>query len=108
DGMTPQIGDQDSGRFLKLAPRFSRLTVREAKNIFRNLDGYTEMPDGAAYWDEELRDHGHLTAAVAGLLGSGRIDEFPDRWQLEHELIAGVLRGVRVPSSERIPAVESI
>lgn len=108
DGMAPQIGDQDSGRFLKLAVRCSRMTVREARQVYQNLDGYVELPDGAAYWDEELRDHGHLVAAAAGLLGGGRVGSPPAHWRLEEELVAGLLHGARVPPSVPAPAVPAL
>jgi 2-polyprenyl-3-methyl-5-hydroxy-6-metoxy-1,4-benzoquinol methylase len=60
DGLSPQIGDQDSGRFLKLPVRCHALTVREAKARYANLEGYAELPEDAWYWDEELRDHSPL------------------------------------------------
>ena len=91
DGAAPQIGDQDSGRFLKLAPHFIRMTVREAKARYADLDGYRELADDATYWDEDIRDHRHLVAAVAGLLGSEPA-EAAAGGQLEQELVSS-LRG---------------
>jgi hypothetical protein len=91
DGLAPQIGDQDSGRFLKLAIRCRPTTVKEVRAGYANLEGYGELPDDAVYWDEELRDHRHLVAAAAGLLGSAA----PEDWQLETELVAGLAKSAR-------------
>jgi SAM-dependent methyltransferase len=70
DGQAPQIGDQDSGCFLKVAARWHALTVAQAKARYANLDGYNELPHDAVYWDEELRDHSHVVASAAALCGS--------------------------------------
>ncbi len=64
DGLAPQIGDQDSGRFLKLSMRCHALTVAQAKARYANLEGYSGLGDDETYWDEELRDHS-LLAAIA-------------------------------------------
>jgi hypothetical protein len=62
-----QIGDNDSGRFLKLQPLMHKRSVAEAKDLYENLEGYAELPDDADYWDEDVLDHRHLIAAINGL-----------------------------------------
>jgi hypothetical protein len=69
DGGITQIGDSDSGRFLKLTPAYRRMTVAEAVERYADLDGYDDLPGDADYWDEDLLDHRHLVAAAAGLVG---------------------------------------
>lgn len=66
-GLIPQIGDNDSGRFLKLHPLYRQMTVAEAKARYANLRDYTDLPDDEIYWDEIGLDHRHLVAAVNAL-----------------------------------------
>jgi hypothetical protein len=69
NGRVSQIGDNDSGRFLKLQTRYRRLSVAEARARYLSLEGYAELPDDAAYWDEDDLDHRSLVAAIDGVLG---------------------------------------
>jgi hypothetical protein len=81
----PQIGDNDSGRFLKLQPAYRQMTVAEAKEVYANLDGYADLPDEAIYWDEDHLDHHHLVAAIQGLFGREGLRCLhwrPDGWRL--------------------------
>jgi hypothetical protein len=85
DGLAPQIGDQDSGRFLKLAVR--RVT----------------LPSGDG--GEELRDHRHVVAAAGAYLGDASLlDGLPPEWQLEAGFVAGFTKGrsPRVSASAEI------
>lgn len=66
DGLAAQIGDNDSGRFLKLFPCYKKMSVAEAKAAYLNLSSYHEMGDEATYWLEEFLDHRHLVAAARG------------------------------------------
>lgn len=67
NGHIPQIGDNDSGRFFKLGPKYERMTAREAKDTYANLDGYDELPDDADYFMENHLDCSHLLAGAYGL-----------------------------------------
>jgi hypothetical protein len=91
DGLAPQIGDQDGGRFLKLGIRWT-------------VDASLE---------EELRDHRGLVAAIAGLAGEAPDPSWPDEWKLEHRLAqslsggrAGAVRS-RAPVREWGTAIDS-
>lgn len=68
-GHVPQIGDNDSGRFVKLFPCFQALTTAEAQTKYLTLDRYVKLPDQDLYLDEDVLDHRHLLAAVNGLFG---------------------------------------
>jgi len=59
-GEAPQIGDNDSGRFLKLWPEYAKITVADATKKYKNLNGYKDLPPEADYWDESILDHRHL------------------------------------------------
>jgi hypothetical protein len=74
DGHIPQIGDNDSGRFLKLSPIYQCMKVREAKKYYLNLTGYDELDDDAQYFQEDHLDCRHLVASVCGLI------DRPDLW----------------------------
>jgi hypothetical protein len=89
DGLAPQIGDQDSGRFLKLSLRCTRRSAGEARALYATLEGYSELPDSAAYWDEEVRDHGHVVAAAAGVIASGH-STVAASWPLERASVAAL------------------
>jgi len=66
-GRVPQIGDNDSGRFLKLQPVFIKTTTADARRRYTNLTAYVGLPDDEIYWDEDDLDHRHLVAALNGL-----------------------------------------
>lgn len=65
-----QIGDNDSGRFLKLIPPLQKSTVVAARDRYANLEGYAGLPDDAPYWEEDHLDHRQLVAAASGLFRS--------------------------------------
>jgi len=83
----PQIGDNDSGRFLKLQPVYHQLSVAEAKTRYANLAGYTELPDDAVYWDEDILDHRHLVAAINGFFVRPDFAAFTGEGWLETKLV---------------------
>jgi hypothetical protein len=66
----PQVGDNDSGRFLALSPLPSAMTVAEAKMRWANLEGYTDLEDDEVYWAEDSLDHTHLLVSGEALLRS--------------------------------------
>ncbi len=68
DGTVPQIGDNDSGRFIKLLPAMDRRQAGEAKSRYTNLRDYAGLQEGDDYWYERPLDHRHLLDAAAGLL----------------------------------------
>ncbi len=107
----PQIGDNDSGRFLKLQPLYHQMTVAEAKARYGNLEGYTDLPDDAIYWDEDILDHRHLVAAINGLFGRDDFAAFTGDGWLETHLIRGLAGGIRLPSylkPSQCPTAESV
>jgi len=68
-GHIPQIGDNDSGHFFKLGPKYVPMTVKQARGKYANLDGYSELPDDADYYMEDHLDCSHIVAAAYGLFG---------------------------------------
>lgn len=68
------IGDNDSGRFVKPAPAYVAMTVREAVDRYANLEGYHRLPATETYWWEDSTNHRHLPAAIDGLFGAPGAD----------------------------------
>ena len=72
NGEIPQIGDNDSGRFIKLSPNGKFLTNKEAEEIYLNLKGYNELikdydTENGLFWDENILNHQTFVSAVDGL-----------------------------------------
>jgi hypothetical protein len=78
-GRVAQIGDNDSGRFLKLHPIFAQRSAAEARLFYANLEAYDGLAENAAYLDEETLDHRPTIAAIGTLLGHDDIAG-GDRW----------------------------
>lgn len=90
----PQIGDNDSGRFLKLHPLYQVMTVAAAKACYANLEGYADLPDDAQYWDEDFLDHRHLVAAINGLFSRDDFSRFTGSNWIEPQLLQGLAQGI--------------
>lgn len=68
DGHIVQIGDNDSGRFIRIGSRYLGVAAATEIRARANLDGYQEHDPGQRYWirdDLETRD---LIARADGLL----------------------------------------
>lgn len=99
DGLAPQVGDQDSGRFFKMVPLHAALDAREARRRYRNLESYVGLGDGERFPDEELRDHRHVIAAAAALVAP--TPAWPVSWDLERALVASMAG--KAPMVVRLP-----
>ena len=69
DGRIIQVGDNDSGRFMKLVPPMIRRTVSEVKERYKNLNEYAELEENA-YWDEQHLVYRNVTEALECLIES--------------------------------------
>ena len=98
NGHIPQIGDNDSGRFLKLQPLFHLMKVDEAGDLIINLNRSTALSDIGYYWDEDHLDHRHLVAAINGLFGRGDFAEYIGSEWIETEIVNGLAKGFLLPS----------
>lgn len=93
-GRIVQIGDNDSGRFLKLHPQYRIITVAEAKVLYGNLKDYKAMPDDAIYIDAEYLDHRHLVAAINGLFKRQDFAVFSGGNSVDYQFIEHLAGGV--------------
>ncbi|MBI4491937.1 MAG: heparinase II/III family protein [Chloroflexi bacterium] len=97
-GRVLQVGDNDSGRCLKLQPAFQPTTVAQARARYANLEGYADLPDAATCWVADDLDHRHLVAAINGLFGRDDLAAFARDSRLETEVVRGLAGSVRLPS----------
>ena len=98
NGHIPQIGDNDSGRFLKLQPLFHLMKVDEAGDQTINLNRSTARSDIGNYWDEDHLDHRHLVAAINSLFGREDFAEYIGSGWIETEIVNGLAKGLLLPS----------
>ena len=98
NGHIPQIGDNDSGRFLKLQPLFHFMKVDEAGDQTINLNRSTARSDIGNYWDEDHLDHRHLVAAINSLFGREDFAEYIGPGWIETEIVNGLAKGLLLPS----------
>lgn len=97
DGQVPQIGDNDSGRFLKLSVDYVKMTVNEAKKLYANLSGYDALPDADVYWMENVLNHRHLVVAVNTLVSNAAWNvSTGEEAALEPSIIEALCGGIRV------------
>lgn len=94
----PQIGDNDSGRFLKIHPVYRRITVGEAKSQYANLIKYNDLPDHADYWDEDHLYHLSLVAGMNGLFQRQDFKEFAGPDWIDTYLIRSLAGETSLPS----------
>jgi hypothetical protein len=90
----PQVGDNDSGRFLKLHPEFDILTVRDAKFRFINLLNYTGLPDSEIYYFENGLSGRHIFN-IAGPIGffNFNVENISNFNTLESTIISCLING---------------
>lgn len=69
-----QVGDNDSGQFLKLSTNGRMLSNFDAENLYLNLDGYCDFVSRMheestdKYWDENILDHRSLVSLYRGIV----------------------------------------
>jgi hypothetical protein len=98
NGRVPQIGDNDSGRFLKLVPRFRSHSTAAARARYTSLDGYTGLPQDSTYWEEDHLDHTHLIAAAHGLFRRSDFAESAGDSAGQSRIVADLARDLVLPS----------
>jgi hypothetical protein len=93
-GEVTQVGDNDSGRFVKLSPTGVMMTSKDACSKYENLMAYHQNDE--QYWDENILDHHTLIAAMSGLFSE---DIFETKFPIERQIIELLSKGrTLVPS----------
>jgi hypothetical protein len=103
NGCIPQIGDNDSGRFLNLNPRYQVMTVKQAKEKYANLEGYTELPDDEDYYGEDHLNCSNLVALACSMFGREDFARFLGRRiTIPEYCLIGLLAGGAVIGTQRL------
>ena len=95
-GEIPQIGDNDSGRFLRFSPNGIFLSNSTAEETYLNLKGYSSVAGvhkSSHFWDENILNHATLLSAISGLFKSTPFDHSASQFPLEFSLIKSMSRG---------------
>jgi hypothetical protein len=97
-GQIIQIGDNDSGRFFKIAPVFHLLTVRETVTNYQHLHGYDDLTDNEPYLIEDNLNHSHLVAAINGLFQRLDFESFLKGQNYETRFVSAFSRNIKIKS----------
>lgn len=89
-GKVVQIGDNDSGRFIKFSIQGELLSSIEAENRYCNLKGYTKQYNDSHYFDEEFLNHDTFIACVTGLIDRPEFVDEKNNYPLEHSIIKSI------------------
>jgi hypothetical protein len=85
NGEIPQIGDNDSGRLLKLSPIGKFMTYHEVKEKYLHLKHIQQ--EGEKYWDENVLDHRSTLAYFDGIAESDDFNNYGNLFPLERSFI---------------------
>lgn len=88
NGRIPQIGDNDSGRFIKLSPTGEFITWKEAYKKYYNLNKHIKKANSSdIYWDEDILNTKPYIALVDGLFDYKDFNKFSNDYPLEKSFI---------------------
>jgi hypothetical protein len=73
DGSTAQIGDNDSGRFLRLGGWVVEGSVAECRARYQNLEGFADLPDPSPYVMQPAQNHQQWLAWESALSGDATL-----------------------------------
>lgn len=94
NGEIPQIGDNDSGRIIKLMEAGNFITKNEAKTKYRNLSNYEQ--DEELYWDTNSLNYQPLLAYWSGMFDDGHFHEYNTKYPLEASFIATIINNKKI------------
>ncbi len=97
DGRMPQIGDNDSGRFFKLAPAVVRRSAGEIAARYAGPPLPDSPPAETPLWDEDACDHRHLPPALGALFTGAPVET------LDAAVLRGLARHNLFPATRAAP-----
>ena len=101
-GRIHQIGDNDSGRFLKIEPSFRRIFCSDAFDPCPRSRERQALSEGGS-WQEDHLDHRHLVSAINGLFDRTDFRLFAGPSEMDCAIIRMLAGGVRAPSFRNGP-----
>jgi hypothetical protein len=101
-----QIGDNDSGRFLKFTVQGEFISSEEAVKKYLNLNSYLRQNYEATYFDEDFLNHDTFIASVAGLINSPEFSNEKNKYPLEFSIIKSIANSY--PISDKTSTYENI
>lgn len=103
DERVPQIGDNDSGRFVHLDPAGALATVETSVRRYASLDGYDELPPGETVFAFDPLDHRHLLGALGALLGRSDLVAAAGSYRIDAEIVGALCARGAGTGSRRAP-----
>jgi hypothetical protein len=99
----PQIGDNDSGRFVKAMPEYSKVRDFVAQNRFANaVEEQMPISDQNTIFAEDHLSHQHLVAAIYGLFSRPDFVGFCGENQIDTLLIRSLTNQTKLTSCQTI------
>jgi hypothetical protein len=94
DGSVPLIGDDDSGRFVRLGGWVAAGTVRECRDRFSNLKGFDGLHDDDVYVVQSAASHQQWLAWASAALGRADLldPSLEYVWRLPATLACAMMR----------------
>jgi hypothetical protein len=110
DGRVVQIGDNDSGRFLRIGGWTTRGSVGMARATYQNLEGFHDLPDNAPYVAQESLNHQQWLAWADAVVGPPPPNQSPAHGaQPSGALARGLVRdGKRLAPLARTPSTDRV
>ncbi len=92
-GRAIQIGDNDSGRFIKFFRTINIISSSDAKKDHPNLANYCPPPGMTDYLMEDNLDHRHLCAGMSALFASSFLTDLTEENHPETDIIRKLISG---------------
>ncbi|PIQ97625.1 MAG: heparinase [Nitrospinae bacterium CG11_big_fil_rev_8_21_14_0_20_56_8] len=103
-GQIVQIGDNDSGRFLKLNQQVMMISPREIAKRFTHLENWDKTIGDPEWLDEDVLDHRHLGAAGWAFWRREDFRKFAGSRTLEMEILSRLAGNPSLPSYKKSDA----
>lgn len=87
NGRILQIGDNDSGRFIKLTPVGNMYKLNEIKEMYANLKEYNGIYEKDMYFDEDILNNKPFISLFSGLFLNEEFDKYNKEFFLENIII---------------------
>lgn len=87
EGFITQIGDNDSGRFIRLSPCGEFLSLDGAFKKYQNLSKNSDYNDDK-YWDENNINHDTYLSGLSGFVQSPELTNYSRKYSAEYSFIS--------------------